>query len=84
VAVAGVVMMSSQLVSYIRAKAESININGEIGFFTRPERIVILSIGLLLSRYNYALLITLVIIAVLSLFTAGQRLFFVWKKTKSD
>ena len=84
VALAGVALMSSQLVSYIRAKAESMNINGEIGFFTRPERVVILSIGLLLSRFNYALLITLAIIAVLSLFTAGQRLFFVWKKTKSD
>jgi CDP-diacylglycerol---glycerol-3-phosphate 3-phosphatidyltransferase len=84
VALAGVALMSSQLVSYIRAKAEAMNINGEIGFFTRPERVVILSIGLLLSRLNYALLITLAIIAVLSLFTAGQRLFFVWKKTKSD
>ena len=84
VALAAVAMMSSQLVSYIRAKAEAMNINCEIGLFTRPERVVILSLGLLLSRFNYVLLISLAIIAVLSLFTAGQRLFFVWKKIKSD
>ena len=84
VALAAVAMMSSQLVSYIRAKAEAMNINCEIGLFTRPERVVILSLGLLLSRFNYVLLISLAIIAVLSLFTAGQRLFFVWKKIKSE
>ena len=84
VALAGVTMMSSQLVSYIRAKAEAMNINCEIGLFTRPERVVILSLGLLLSKFNNVLLIALAIIAVLSLFTAGQRLFFVWKKLKSD
>ena len=84
VALAGITMISSQLVSYIRAKAEALNINCEIGIFTRPERVVILSIGLLLSRFNNVLLIALAIIAVLSFFTAGQRLFFVWKKIKSD
>ena len=83
VTLAGVAMMSSQLVSYIRAKAEAMNINCEIGLFTRPERVVILSLGLILSKFNYVLLIALAIIAVLSLFTAGQRLFFVWKKIKS-
>jgi CDP-diacylglycerol--glycerol-3-phosphate 3-phosphatidyltransferase len=83
IALAGITMISSQLVSYIRAKAEALNINCEIGIFTRPERVVILSIGLLLSGFNNVLLIALAIIAVLSFVTAGQRLFFVWKKTKS-
>jgi CDP-diacylglycerol--glycerol-3-phosphate 3-phosphatidyltransferase len=84
VALAGIVLIGSQLVSYIRAKAEALNINCEIGVFTRPERVVILSIGLLLSRFVNVLLIVLAIIAVLSFITAGQRLFFVWKKTKSE
>ncbi len=83
VAIAGITMISSQLVSYIRAKAEALNINCEIGIFTRPERVVILSIGLLLNSFTNVLLIALAIIAVLSFFTAGQRLFFVWKKIKS-
>ena len=84
VALAGTALIGSQLVSYIRAKSEALNIKCEIGVFTRPERVVILSIGLLLSRSNNVLLIALAIIAVLSFVTAGQRLFFVWKKTKSD
>ena len=84
VALAGITMISSQLVSYIRAKAEALNINCEIGIFTRPERVVILSLGLLLSKFDNVLFIALAIIAVLSFFTAGQRLFFVWKKIKSD
>ncbi len=83
VALAGIVLIGSQLVSYIRAKAEALNINCEIGVFTRPERVVILSIGLLLNKFDNVLLIALVIIAVFSFITAGQRLFFVWKKTKS-
>jgi CDP-diacylglycerol--glycerol-3-phosphate 3-phosphatidyltransferase len=83
VAVTGAAMLTSQLVSYIRAKADAINISCEIGVFTRPERVVILSIGLLLSKFNNVLLIALAIIAVLSLVTACQRLLFVWKKIKS-
>jgi len=82
VALTGIALIGSQLVSYIRAKAEAMNISCEIGVFTRPERVVILSMGLLLSRFNNVLLFALAIIAVLSIITAGQRLFFVWKKTK--
>jgi CDP-diacylglycerol---glycerol-3-phosphate 3-phosphatidyltransferase len=83
VALAGVSLIGSQLVSYIRAKAEALKINCEIGIFTRPERVVILSIGLLLSSFDNVLTIALAIIAVFSFVTAGQRLYFVWKKTKS-
>ena len=76
-------IVGSQLVSYIRARAEVINIPCEIGIFTRPERVVILSLGLLLSHFNPVIFIALGIIAVLSWVTAGQRLFFVWQKTKN-
>jgi CDP-diacylglycerol---glycerol-3-phosphate 3-phosphatidyltransferase len=84
VAIAGIALISSQLVSYIRAKADAMNINCEIGVFTRPERVVLLSTGLLLSKFDNVLLIALAIIAVFSFITAGQRLFFVWKKIKSN
>ena len=83
VAVSGIALMTSQLVSYVRARAEAIDVNCEVGVFTRPERVVILSIGLLLSKLNFALLIALVIIAVLSFITVIQRILFVWQKTKS-
>jgi CDP-diacylglycerol--glycerol-3-phosphate 3-phosphatidyltransferase len=83
VAVAGITLVGSQLPSYIRSKAENLNINGEIGLFTRPERVIILALGLLLADITNVLLIALIVIAVLSFFTAGQRLVHIWNKTKS-
>jgi len=79
----GLTLIGSQLVSYIRARAESIDVNCEIGVFTRPERVVILSLGLLFSRFNPVLFIALGLMALLSWITAGQRLFYVWQKTKT-
>jgi phosphatidylglycerophosphate synthase len=46
--------------------------------------VVILALGLLLAGITNVLLIALTIIAVLSFFTAGQRLVYIWNKTKSD
>ena len=83
VAVTGITLIGSQLPSYIRSKAENLNTNGEIGLFTRPERVIILALGLLLAGIANVLLIALIIIAVLSFFTAGQRLVHIWNKTKS-
>ncbi len=80
----GFTLVGSQMVSYIRSRAEAIGVNGEIGVFTRPERVVILSVGLLLSHFNIVLLIALGVMAVLSWITAGQRLFFVWQKTRPN
>ncbi len=80
----GLTLIGSQLVSYIRARAEAIDINCEGGVFTRPERIIILSLGLLLSQINPVLFIALGLMALLSWITAGQRLFYVWQKTKTN
>jgi len=75
-------MIGNQMVSYIRARAEGIGINCEVGVFTRPERVVILSLGLLLAQFELVLLIALGLVAVLGWITAGQRLYYVWKKAK--
>jgi CDP-diacylglycerol--glycerol-3-phosphate 3-phosphatidyltransferase len=83
VAIACTAIMAGQLPSYVRAKAEIMGINCEIGIFTRPERVVILALGLLLAGLNNVLIIALAIIAVLSIITACQRLYFVSKKIKS-
>jgi len=83
VAIVGIALIGSQLVSYIRARADALNIDCKVGIFTRPERVVILSLGLLLSKFNNVLFIALTVIAVLSFVTAGQRLLRVWNKTKS-
>ena len=82
VVVVGLAWLGSLLVSYIRARAEALGIECEVGIFTRAERVVILVLGLLLSQIDGALLIALAVIAALSLITAGQRLVYVWQKTR--
>lgn len=79
--VVGVTLPASMLVSYVRAKAEAAGLECQVGFFTRAERVMVLALGLLLNQ----LLITLAVIAVLSLVTVGQRLISVWQQgEKSD
>jgi CDP-diacylglycerol--glycerol-3-phosphate 3-phosphatidyltransferase len=75
-------MVSSLLVSYIRARAEAAGIECQRGIFTRAERIIVLALGLLLSSLNNALVIALAVIAAFSFFTASQRLFYAWRDSK--
>jgi len=80
----GIVLFGSLMVSYLRSRIEAMGIDCTIGLFTRPERVIILALGLLLSRFEYALTITLAIIAVFSFFTAGQRLYHAWRRIKEQ
>ena len=83
VALVGATLIGSQLVSYVRAKAEGLGLQCEVGIFTRAERVVLLVLGLLLSRFDYALITALAIIMVFSYVTVGQRLFHIWQQTKN-
>ncbi len=76
----GVAMLGSQLVSYIRARAEAQGLECRVGIFTRAERVVVLALGLLLSHFAPALFIALAIIVVFSFVTVGQRLVYVWQQ----
>ena len=80
----GIALPNSQMVSYIRARAEAAGLECKVGFFTRGERVIVLALGLLLSRIDYALITALSIIVLFSLFTAGQRLLHVWHQTKAE
>jgi CDP-diacylglycerol--glycerol-3-phosphate 3-phosphatidyltransferase len=83
VALVSVTLIGSQLVSYVRARAEGLGLQCEVGIFTRAERVVVLTLGLLLSQFDYVLIIALAIILVFSYVTVGQRLFYVWQQTKN-
>jgi CDP-diacylglycerol--glycerol-3-phosphate 3-phosphatidyltransferase len=72
-----VAFISSQMVSYLRAKGESLGIKMREGIMTRPERVILLSIGLLTGEN--ALVIVMGIIGVLSFVTVVSRLWLVWK-----
>ena len=78
-----VALVGSLLVSYIRARAEALGLECQVGLFTRGERVVVLMLGLWLSQViEYALLVALAIIAVFSFVTVVQRLLYVWQQTK--
>ncbi len=47
VGLAGAALAFASVVTYTRAKAEALNLHGEVGFAPRPERLVILSVGLI-------------------------------------
>lgn len=84
---AGILLVSitifiSQMVSYIRARAEALGLEGKDGLFTRPERVIVLVLGLLLSQFNYALFVAIAVIAVFSFITVVQRLAIAWQQTK--
>ena len=73
-------LSSSIMVSYVRARAESIGILEKTGLMTRPERVIILALGLILSHWwENGILVALVTIFVLGSFTVIQRVLVVWK-----
>ncbi len=76
----GIVLITSMLVSYIRAKAESLGLECMVGLFTRPERVIVLALGLLINQLEIAL----GIIAGFSFITIGHRLVHVWRQVKKQ
>ena len=82
VALVGVALISSLLVSYVRARAEGLGIECQVGIFTRSERIIVIVLGLLFSHFDYVLISALIIITILSTITVIQRLYHVWKQTR--
>ncbi|MFC1931060.1 CDP-alcohol phosphatidyltransferase family protein [Chloroflexota bacterium] len=79
----GIALPSSLMVSYIRARAEAAGLECKVGLFTRGERVIILALGLLLSQFDYVLIIALGLISLFSIFTVCQRLLHVWHQTKN-
>ncbi|WP_448574868.1 CDP-alcohol phosphatidyltransferase family protein [Thermomicrobium sp.] len=67
------VIVGSILVSYVRARAEGAGLRLTQGFFARPERIVVLALGLLAERPIWALWL----LAVATNLTVLQRLWLV-------
>ena len=72
------VLIGSFLVSYIRARAEGLGLQCQIGLFTRAERVIVLAIGLLVNQ----VFIALCVLAVFIYITVVQRLLYLWKQTK--
>jgi CDP-diacylglycerol---glycerol-3-phosphate 3-phosphatidyltransferase len=74
-----VVAINSLLISYTRARAEVDGLNCEVGWLQRPERIIILGLGLLLPHPGP--LIVLAGLAILTQITVLQRMLHVRRLT---
>jgi CDP-diacylglycerol--glycerol-3-phosphate 3-phosphatidyltransferase len=76
-----IVMVSSVLVSYTRARAESLIGSCKVGFMERPERVVLVIIGGLFARWG-AMAPVLWVLAVLSTITIIHRIVYTYQQTR--
>jgi CDP-diacylglycerol--glycerol-3-phosphate 3-phosphatidyltransferase len=65
-------LCGSFMVSYARARAESLGFEAKLGFMQRPERVVLIGLGALIHIGSFKIAIWLV--AILANFTALQRI----------
>ncbi len=85
VAAVVVAVLASLMVSYTRARAEALGVECKVGIADRAVRVVILSVGLVLAKGASLADVELLepsvwVLAVLSVFTVGQRIFHVRKQ----
>jgi len=69
-------VVGSVLVSYVRARAEGLGLQCEVGILSRTERVILFALGLLFHQ----MLIVLWIMALLTNGTAIHRVVYVWQK----
>lgn len=71
------VMVNAIMVSYTRARAESLIASCRVGFLERPERLVLVILGALFNRMAPVLWV----IAILSTITVIHRVRYTWTRT---
>jgi CDP-diacylglycerol--glycerol-3-phosphate 3-phosphatidyltransferase len=70
------VLVGSFLISYIRARAEGLGWQCQVGLFTRAERVIVLAVGLLVNQIFIALCVLVVFVFI----TVVQRLVYLRKQ----
>src|SRR6266516_5638341 len=70
-----IAVVGSLMVSYVRARAEGLGLECKTGLLARPERVVILAIGLISGTSIWAL----ILLAIFSQVTAIERVVHVWR-----
>src|SRR5580698_3335835 len=79
VVLAAVATAGSVMVSYARARAESLIPTCKVGFMERPERMVLLMLGGFFNRMAPVLWV----IAVVATLTVIHRIVYTWQETKA-
>jgi CDP-diacylglycerol--glycerol-3-phosphate 3-phosphatidyltransferase len=75
-------LAGSFLVSYVRARAQSLGFMCETGVFARPERVVVTVVGLIFG--GVVLYAVVFLLAILTNFTALQRIREVWLQGRAQ
>ena len=75
-------LAGSFLVSYVRARAQSLGFTCESGIFARPERVVATVVGLIFG--GAVLYIVVFMLAILTNLTALQRIHEVWLQGRAQ
>ena len=91
-------ILGTFMVSYTKAKAESMGIKCDVGLMQRPERIVMLGLGSIVSSIfqiaimpfsdppysppQHLLILIIIVLAVLTNLTALHRIHFTWEKLR--
>ena len=77
-------LVSGQLVSYVRARAEGLGLSAKVGIAERAERLILIGVGGLATGFGwrYGLDVALWLLAVLSLVTIGQRIGHVYRQDR--
>jgi phosphatidylinositol phosphate synthase len=71
-------LLGSLLVSYTRARAESLGVDCRVGLLSRPERIILVALGLFFDVLSYAIYIML----ALTVFTIIQRVVYTYRELR--
>ncbi len=72
-----IAVVGSLMVSYVKARAEGLGLECKTGLLARPERVVLLALGLLTGTTIWAI----VFLAIFSQVTAIERIVYVWRTT---
>ena len=76
---------ASVMVSYLRARSEGLGIENRGGIMTRPERVALMGVGLIVAHWVPMVLpVVLGLIAGLALLTICQRLFHTWRALRDE
>jgi CDP-diacylglycerol--glycerol-3-phosphate 3-phosphatidyltransferase len=80
-----VALVAGSLVSYIKARAESLNIKCDGGIAERTERLIVIFLSLFLASFDipYILAIGSWFLALISIYTAIERLVIVFQATRA-
>lgn len=82
-----VFMGAAQMVSYTRARAESLGVDCKVGLMSRPERLVLLGLGFLMSGWHVGstsvLTFVVYLLAVLTSLTVVHRMAHVLRKLRT-